>query len=49
MGTEEPDKRVGRQSTRVHDFVNRGVAFDSLYQFAPFLAAYYKRSASRSS
>ena len=36
---EEPDKRVGRQSTRVHDFVNRGAAFDSLYQFAPFLAA----------
>jgi ectoine hydroxylase-related dioxygenase (phytanoyl-CoA dioxygenase family) len=33
------DVTVGRTSTRVVDFVNRGAAFDSLYIFAPLLDA----------
>ena len=35
----EPDKRVGRQNTRVHDLVNRAGAFDGLYLYPPVLAA----------
>ena len=37
--TLAPDKAVGRTSTRVHDFVNRGAAFDALYVHPPALAA----------
>lgn len=33
------DTRVGTTSTRVNDFVNRGVAFDGLYVFPPLLEA----------
>ena len=33
------DTRVGTTSTRVTDFVNRGVAFDGLYVFPPLLEA----------
>ncbi len=33
------DVRVGRTSTRVNDFVNRGAAFDSVYIFPPLLEA----------
>jgi ectoine hydroxylase-related dioxygenase (phytanoyl-CoA dioxygenase family) len=35
----EPDKRVGATTTRVHDLVNRGSAFDGLCLHAPALAA----------
>ena len=35
----EPDKRVGSTSTRVHDLVNRGAAFDNLYLHPAVLAA----------
>lgn len=33
------DIRVGSTSTKVSDFVNRGVAFDGLYMFPPLLEA----------
>jgi hypothetical protein len=33
------DVSIGRSTTRVHDFVNRGPAFDSLYVFPPLLEA----------
>jgi hypothetical protein len=33
------DMRVGTTSTRVNDFVNRGVEFDGLYVFPPLLEA----------
>lgn len=35
----EPDKKVGRTTTRVHDLVNRSAAFDDLYLHPPLLAA----------
>ncbi|HZT59305.1 MAG TPA: phytanoyl-CoA dioxygenase family protein [Pyrinomonadaceae bacterium] len=34
-----PDLSVGSQTTRVHDFVNRGVEFDDLYIYRPVLEA----------
>src|SRR5215813_6374656 len=33
------DRSVGSTTTRVHDLVNRGAAFDALYVFPPLLAA----------
>src|SRR5262245_43817925 len=33
------DVSTGRSTTRVHDFVNRGPAFDGLYLHPPLLAA----------
>lgn len=33
------DVRIGRTSTKVSDFVNRGAEFDPLYVFAPLLEA----------
>lgn len=35
----EPDLRVGTTTNRVNDLVNRGEAFDALYQFPPLLDA----------
>ena len=35
----EPDLRVGSTTTRVHDVVNRGEAFDALYVYGPLLDA----------
>lgn len=35
----DDDVKVGSASTRVVDFVNRGVAFDNIYVFPPLLAA----------
>jgi len=35
----DEDTRVGTTSTRVSDFVNRGVAFDARYVFPPLLEA----------
>jgi len=37
--TTGPDLRVGSTTTRVHDLVNRGEAFDALYVFAPLVDA----------
>ena len=34
-----PDLSVGSQTTRVHDFVNRGAEFDGLYIYRPILEA----------
>src|SRR5262245_47678388 len=34
-----PDLAIGRTTTRVHDFVNRGSEFDCLYVHPPLLAA----------
>jgi Phytanoyl-CoA dioxygenase (PhyH) len=39
QGAAEPDLRIGRSSTRLADFVNRGPLFDDLYVFPPLLAA----------
>jgi len=33
------DMRIGSSTTRVHDFVNRGVEFDELYVYRPVLEA----------
>src|SRR4051812_263830 len=33
------DKRIGSSTTRVDDFVNRGIEFDGLYTFQPLLQA----------
>jgi hypothetical protein len=35
----EPDKRVGRTTTRVRDLPNQGDAFDCVYLYRPVLAA----------
>lgn len=34
-----PDLSVGSQTTRVHDFVNRGAEFDEVYIYRPILEA----------
>ena len=40
MAEADPaDRREGRTTIRVHDFVNRGAEFDPLYIHAPLLAA----------
>ena len=39
MRSAHPDDVSIRSSTRVHDFVNRGPAFDELYLYGPLLAA----------
>ena len=40
MAKADPaDRREGRTTVRVHDFVNRGAEFDPLYIHAPLLAA----------
>lgn len=40
MAEADPtDRREGRTTVRVHDFVNRGAEFDSLYIHRPLLAA----------
>jgi Phytanoyl-CoA dioxygenase (PhyH) len=40
VGSAAPgDISIGCSTTRVHDFVNRGPAFDSLYVFPPLLEA----------
>ena len=39
LAAHPDDVRVGSASTRVHDFVNRGPAFDELYLYGPLLAA----------
>jgi ectoine hydroxylase-related dioxygenase (phytanoyl-CoA dioxygenase family) len=36
------DVKVGRTTTRVNDFVNRGPEFDAVYTFPPLLAAGYR-------
>jgi Phytanoyl-CoA dioxygenase (PhyH) len=36
------DIRIGSTSTKVNDFVNRGVEFDNLYVFPPLLEACYR-------
>ena len=38
-GAVPPDLSVGSQTTRVHDFVNRGAEFDELYVYRPVLEA----------
>jgi ectoine hydroxylase-related dioxygenase (phytanoyl-CoA dioxygenase family) len=38
-GAVPPDLSVGSTTTRVHDFVNRGVEFDELYVYRPVLEA----------
>ena len=37
-----PDLHAGSSTTRVHDFVNRGSAFDQLYVYRPILAACHR-------
>ena len=39
ISASHEDTRVGTTSTRVNDFVNRGVEFDGLYVFPPLLEA----------
>lgn len=38
-GAAPPDLSVGSETTRVHDFVNRGAEFDGLYVYRPVLEA----------
>src|SRR4051812_18855567 len=38
-GAAPQDVKVGRASTRVNDFVNRGPEFDAIYTWPPALAA----------
>lgn len=38
-GADPTDVSIGSTTTRVHDFVNRGPDFDSLYVYAPILGA----------
>lgn len=37
-----PDLHVGSSTTRLHDLVNRGVEFDSLYVYRPILKASHR-------
>jgi len=39
LAAHPDDVRVGRTTTRVHDFVNRGQDFDDLYVYQPILEA----------
>ena len=39
MSADPNDLSIGRTTTRVHDFVNRGVQFDTLYIHQPVLEA----------
>src|SRR5205823_1435124 len=38
-GADSADVSIGSTTTRVHDFVNRGPAFDALYVHTPVLGA----------